>query len=145
LRRFEKAKQLMKRERVYFTPAKQTRAAMEILRSLQKRSIEVKASSIDTIHMHALARVTARNPRYHMGVHGRVCALWKMDGLAPVGGLWGVRCACVPIADGRHFKNVRDYILDHELQRAIIWPAQVQPSCMENPMDDFDPNSLLLD
>jgi hypothetical protein len=144
--RWEKAKQLMKREPVQLTPAQQARAVVEIVRSFQKRSIELKTLSIDTIHMHALARLADHNPRHHMGVAKRECAHYmKVDGLAPVGGIWGVRCECVPIADARHFENVDGYVLDHELQGAVIWPARAHSIAVKNAMDDFDPSSLLLD
>jgi len=100
--RFEKAKSLMKREAVHLDAAQRQRAVAEILRSFLKRQIEIKALCIDGIHLHLLSRVTDHNPRHHMGVAKRECSHYmKMDGLAPVGGLWGVRCEVVPNVEGQ--------------------------------------------
>jgi hypothetical protein len=70
----------------------------------------------------------------------------KVYGFAPVCGLWGVRCDVVPIEDEGHFGNVDQYILDHQIAGAVVWPSPViEPTHLVNPMDDFDPGSLLLD
>jgi hypothetical protein len=74
VRRFEKAKSLMKRDAVYLDVAQRQRAVDEILRSFQKRVIEVKALCVDDVHLHALARVQDHNPRHHMGVAKRECS-----------------------------------------------------------------------
>ncbi len=82
-----------------------------------------------------------------MGVAKRECSHYmKIDGAAPAGGLWGVRCECVPIADRGHFENVDDYILDHRLAGAAVYPCLVivEGIAQREEMDDFDPASLLL-
>jgi hypothetical protein len=44
----------------------------------------------------------------------------QIAGLGVDGGLWGVRCGVKPINDRRHFSNVTEYILDHELEGAVV-------------------------
>jgi hypothetical protein len=57
--------------------------------------------------------------------------------LAPDGGLWAVRCKCLPITDRAHFDSATDYIRDHEQSGAAVWePGQTI---------DIDPGALLLD
>jgi hypothetical protein len=134
---------LMKRDAVHLDPAQRKRAVEEIVKSFAKWKIELKTLAIDEIHLHALARVLDHNPRHHMGLAKKECSAYmKRDGLAPQGGLWAVRCECVPIVDNRHFENVDGYIRDHEADGAVVWPA-LAPTA--DPMASFDPRSLLLD
>ena len=138
--RWKHAKQIMKRDPVYLDQVQRSRAVEEIVKSFVKWGTELKILGIDRIHMHALARVPDLNPRHYMGLAKKECSAYmKRDGLAPLGGLWAVRCECLPIEDGRHFENVDGYIRDHETRGAVIWPS------MKNDMDDFDPDCLLLE
>ena len=145
--RWEQSKRLMKRDPVYLDAAQRQRAVDEILKSFLKRAIEIKALSVDRIHMHVLAKIADRDARRHMGVAKRECSHYmKVAGLAPVGGLWGVRCEVVPIADAGHFENADQYILDHEGAGAAVWPArEIDPKYLKNDMADFNPDDLLLD
>ncbi len=144
--RWAHAKRIMRREPVYLTLPQRQRAGDEIVRSFAKRHIELKVISIDCVHLHALSPHPDRNPRHHMGIAKRECSHYmKQDNLAPAGGLWGVRCECVPIKDAKHFDNVDRYILDHESKGAAVWSPTYQPQRLINEMDDFDPGTLLLD
>jgi hypothetical protein len=144
---WERSKKLMKREAVHLDVAQRQRAVDEILKSFQKRNIEVKSLSVDRVHLHGLVRVTDHDPRHHMGVAKRECSHYmKVAGLAPVGGLWAVRCEVVPIADQIHFGNVDDYILDHAEQGAAVWPERlIDPKHFVSPLNDFNPDDLLLE
>jgi hypothetical protein len=136
---------LMKRDAVQLSVAQRTRAVVEIVRSFAKWKIELKIVGIDAIHMHVLARVPDHNPRHWMGLAKKESSAYmKRDGLAPVGGLWAVRSECLPVEDARHFDNVDDYIRDHEEYGAVIWPTIIIPTTPD-PMQDFDPDSLLMD
>ena len=48
----------------------------------------------------------------------------KRANLAPEGGLWAVRCECLPISDEQHFENVIGYIHDHDRFGAVVWDAR---------------------
>jgi hypothetical protein len=139
---YQSAKDSMKRDAVYLDMNQRRRAVAEIVRSFAKWQVELKILAIDEVHLHALSRVLDHNPRHYMGLAKKECSAYmKRDGLAPAGGLWAVRCECLPIADARHFENVDGYIRDHEDADAVVWPA-LPP---KNPMADFDPDSLLLE
>jgi hypothetical protein len=145
--RWEQSKKLMKRDPIYLDVAQRQRAVLEFVKSFAKQGIELKAIAIDRIHIHGLTRVVDHNPRHHMGVAKRECSHYmKVAGLAPVRGLWAVRCECVPIEHRQHFENVDNYILDHEEQGAAIWPARViDRKYSINDMADFNPEDLLLE
>jgi hypothetical protein len=65
----------------------------------------------------------------------------KRDGLAPDGGLWAVRCKCLPITNREHFDRVVDYIRDHEAKGATVWEWERATWTM----DEFNPTELLID
>jgi hypothetical protein len=148
-KRWQRSKELMKREPVYLEMDQRQRAVKEFVRSFEKWGIELRIISIDRIHVHLLARVLDRNPRHYMGLAKKECSAYmKRDGLAPTGGLWAVRCECVPIADAQHFQNVAEYIHDHEQAGGVVWESTSAPARESAPastMVDFDPSSLLLD
>jgi hypothetical protein len=64
----------------------------------------------------------------------------KRDGLAPVGGLWAVRCKCLPIEHGRHYFNAIDYLRAHVEKDAYIYDNTALDE-----MSSFDPIGLLLE
>jgi hypothetical protein len=113
-RLWQRSKDLMKREAVYLTRQQRARAADEFVRSFGKWGIPLRILSIDRIHFHALARFFDNNPRHYVGLAKKECSAdMKRDRLAAAGGLWGVRCECVLIADQAHYENVIDYIAGH--------------------------------
>ena len=96
--RWKRSKALMKRDPVYLTPAQRKRAVEEFVRSFKKWGIELRVLSIDRVHIHALARFPDHNPRHFVGLAKKESSAYiKRDGLAPDGGLWAVRCKCLPI------------------------------------------------
>jgi hypothetical protein len=139
-RRWKRSKDLMKREPVYLEMDQRCRAVREFVRSFAKWGIELRIISVDRIHLHALVRVVDHEARHYMGLAKKECSAYmKQDGLAPAGGLWAVRCECVPIGDERHFENVVGYIQDHEEGGGVVWETRLDT------MDGFDPANLLLE
>src|SRR3954453_2014099 len=55
-KRWQHAKDLMKRDPVYLNPAQRARAVQAIVRSFRKWGIELQVLSIDRTHLHVLAR-----------------------------------------------------------------------------------------
>jgi hypothetical protein len=146
---WQRSKNLMKRDAVYLTPAQRERAVDEFVRSFKKWSIPLRIMSIDRIHFHALARFPDNNPRHYVGLAKKECsAFMKRDGVAPEGGLWAVRCECVPIADAQHFKKATGSIRDHRKVGGVIYePEAPTPLLVPPPRIEWDVDvpSLLLD
>jgi hypothetical protein len=121
----EHARDLMKRDAVYLSVEQRQRALDEILRSLWKRNITVIAMCVGRIHWHVLAPFPDHNPRKWLGIAKKESSHYmKVDGLAPVGGLWAVRCECLPVRDVQHRANAKKYILDHVLRGAAIYEVE---------------------
>ena len=136
------SKELMKREPVYLNPAQRKRAVDEFVRSFKKWKIELRVLSMDRVHIHALARFHDRNPRHWVGLAKKESSAYmKRDGLAPDGGLWAVRCKCLPITDREHFDRVVGYIQDHAKRGACVWEWE-RATCT---MNEFNPTELLID
>jgi hypothetical protein len=120
--RYQKSKDLMKRPPVYLTVPQRARALEEFVGSLRRRDIEVVAASIDRVHFHVLARFPGRDPRHWIGVAKKESSHYlKVEGLAPLGGLWATRFECVPVENRRHQLWVVGYILKHGKKGAATW------------------------
>src|SRR6267142_5185011 len=112
--RYRKSKELMTRPPVYLTLKQRQSALNELLKSFQKRSIEVIAISVDRVHFHLLARFPDRNPRHHIGVAKKDSSHFlKQQSDGPIGGIWGTRTQCIPIKDRAHQLRVFRYVLAH--------------------------------
>ena len=131
---WKRSKNLMKREPVYLTSEQRQRAVEEFVRSFKKWGIELRIISIDRVHFHALARFLDNNPRHYVGLAKKECSAYmKRAGPSPEGGLWAVRCECIPIADAEHFDNVVGYIQDHIQLGAAVW----EPDTAQQQRHDF--------
>lgn len=116
-----RSRQLMKRDPVYLTLEQRQRAVNEFVRAFEKWHTELRVIAIDRIHLHALFRDPQHNPRRVFGLGKKECSAYmKQDALAPVGGLWAVRCKCLPIRDAMHFESAIRYICDHVHRGAAI-------------------------
>ena len=122
---WKRSKELMKRDPVYLTVPQRQRAVEEFAKSFAKWRVLVAILSIDRIHFHGIIQVLTYNPRHFVGLAKKECSAYmKLDGLTAPGGLWAVRCKCLPIADDSHLTSARDYIHDHiDLGAAIYQPA----------------------
>lgn len=90
--------------------------------SLRGDGIERAAIAVDDHHFHVLARFVDHVPRRWIGLAKRRSALTLVKaGLAERGGVWAVRCRCLPVRDRRHQVNVARYIAAHERRGAAVW------------------------
>ena len=121
-RRYNKSKELMTRPPVYLTPTQRQAALDELLKSFEKRHIQVITLSVDRIHFHLLARFPDHNPRHHIGVAKKESSHYlKADGQGATGGVWGTRTQCIPIKDRAHQVKAYEYILAHSKHGAVTW------------------------
>ena len=130
--RHENARRLMKRDPVFLTPRQRERALEELVISLLRNDIPVLAMSVDRIHVHALIRCDDLNPRHWFGIAKKESSHYcKQTREAPIGGLWAVRCKCLPIERGVHLGSASGYILDHAKKGAVTWlHPKPNPECL---------------
>jgi hypothetical protein len=114
----------MNREPVYLDMAQRQHAVDAFVESLLKRDIPVRVCAIDRIHLHLQAPFPDHNPRHWVGVAKKESShALKLAGIGFEGGIWAVRCKCLPIENARHeFKSI-DYIVDHAKRGAVVWIA----------------------
>jgi len=138
--RWKRAKSLMKRDPVYLNPDQRRRAVEEFVRSFAKWHVDLRILSIDRIHLHALAQFLHGDPHHFVGLAKKECSAYmKRDGLSRDGGLWAVRCKCLPIHDLAHFDNVIDYIRDHQFAGAVVFePPSASPAKGAAPAIQWD-------
>ena len=102
------ARELMKRDAIYLSVEQRRAALDEMLKSLLKRTIEPVAMCVGRIHFHILAPIADHNPRHWIGIAKKESSHYlKVAGFAPIGGLWAVRCECLPIKDASHRANAK--------------------------------------
>jgi hypothetical protein len=119
---YNRSKTLMKRAPVYLTPTQRQLAVDAIIASLLKRNIPAVIASVDRVHWHILAPFPDRNPRHWLGIAKKESSHFlKIQGQGIDGGLWAVRCQCIPIENAIHAARTRNYIADHIQQGASVW------------------------
>ncbi len=123
---FNRSKNLMKRDPVYLTPQQIKIALDAVVTSLLKRQIPITVAALDRIHLHILAQFPDHNPRHWVGVAKKESShALKLASCGIEGGIWAVRCECLPVTDISHSENAADYIAKHSKRGATIWlPAQ---------------------
>ncbi|CAN5439365.1 hypothetical protein BH09PLA1_BH09PLA1_19480 [soil metagenome] len=115
------ARELMKRDVIFLSVGQRAAALEEMLGSFLKRGISPVAMCVGRIHFHILAPFPDHDPRRWIDIAKKESSHYlKVAGLAPIGGLWAVRCECLPVKDESHRKNAKKYILDHVTQGAAI-------------------------
>jgi hypothetical protein len=60
--------------------------------------------------------------------------------LVASGGIWAASCECKPIRDWVHFRNVFNYILNHQATGAVVYQQHLRDE-----MEDFNPDDLLIE
>jgi hypothetical protein len=121
---YQRSKSLMKRDPVELNTQQRKLALDAFVNSLLKRKIEVKAGAIDALHFHILAPFPDHNPRHWIGIAKKESSHFlKINACGIDGGIWAVRCECVPIEDAEHEENCSDYIADHVDRGAAVWMA----------------------
>jgi REP element-mobilizing transposase RayT len=125
---YELSKAIMKRDAVKIKQELRQFVANAIAEKLRNDGIEVLIVSMESKHLHVLARFPDHNPRYGIGWAKKYATQkLKAHGLA-VGldlelgeGIWAKRCHPEPIEDRAHQINAFDYILKHLKRGARIW------------------------
>ncbi len=117
-----RSKKLMKRAPVALTPQARRLACDVFAEALTFHRLEPLAISVDGRHYHVLARFRDDRPRHWIGIAKTRSARALSDaGLVPRGGVWAVRCKCLPINDRPHQVTVFKYILKHGHKGAAVW------------------------
>jgi REP element-mobilizing transposase RayT len=112
----------MKREAVFIAPKNRDAVLKFLVESLQRREIEVIVASVDSIHLHVLARFPDRDPRHWIGIAKKESSHHaKKMNCALLGGLWAVRTKDEPIQNRRHQVSTFRYILRHCDAGAAVW------------------------
>jgi REP element-mobilizing transposase RayT len=112
---------LLKRPPVRFSPEQRTIVRDALLASFAKWCVELVVLSVDSIHVHLLARFPRQNPRHFIGLAKKESSafLKRMEGFA-AGGLWGARAQCEPIENRAHQVSTVRYILRHQDKGAAV-------------------------
>jgi hypothetical protein len=119
---YQRSQTLMKRAPVYLNPTQRQLAVDAIIASLRKRNIETEVASVDRVHWHVLAPFPDHNPRHWLGIAKKESSHFlKLQGHGIEGGLWAVRCQCIPVENANHAARTRKYIADHARQGGAIW------------------------
>ena len=133
------SRRLMHRPPVRLTEQARQVASEVMVRTLQFHKVELVALCVDDHHFHLLARFPKprdSNPwalrkdaktgiaaaRHYVGIAKKQSAraLSRMK-LVAKGGVWAVRCRCLPIQDRAHQLNVVRYTESHARHGAAVW------------------------
>jgi REP element-mobilizing transposase RayT len=113
----------MKRDPVKIAAALRQFVANAIAEKLIQDGIGVLIVSVDSKHLHVLARFSDHTPRHWIGrAKKHASHSVRQQGLrTEEGGLWAKRSRAEPIADREHQLNTFGYVLDHLKQGARVW------------------------
>jgi len=148
---YEYSKSLMKRDPVRIERELRQFILDAFVEKLLHNKIETSIASLDSTHLHVLIQCPDHDPRIQVGIAKQYAtAQLKAHGLAvglnltPAQGLWQKRSHPEPITSPFHFNRSLDYIHQHSNRAAAIWLASA-PLAPSNPLQDFDPQCLLVE
>ena len=118
-----KSKSLMPREPVRIATDLRKFVVDSFVERLHRDDIEVLAASVDSKHIHLVARFEDHRPHHWIGrAKKHVSHLLRQEGLREdEGGLWAKRSRAEPIKDRKHQLNCFRYIIAHSSKGAVIW------------------------
>lgn len=126
-----KSKSLMKRAPVRLSPDAREVACEVFAEVLRFHQLEPLIVSVDVHHYHVLARFKDSQPRKWIGIAKKRSARSLSDsGLVEPGGVWAVRCKCLPIKDRAHQVAAYAYILRHGAKGARVWTFKQERSVL---------------
>ncbi len=99
--------------------------------SFQHNDIQLIAACVDDHHFHLLAKFPDHRPRHWVGLAKSFSARALSDaGLVDPGGVWAIRCRCLPVRDRAHQVNIARYIAGHARHRnpAAVWMLNPETS-----------------
>ncbi len=119
----ELSKSLMTRDPVRIAAALRPIVVGSIVEKLLRDGVEVLIASVESRHLHVLARFPDRDPRHWLGrAKKHASHNLREQGLrAEEGGLWAKRSHAGPFADRAHQLKVFHYIRNHRHQGAALW------------------------
>jgi len=131
---FAYSKHLMKRDAVTLDWKLRAFVLHCVVAKLLADGVEVLVASLDSRHLHVLARYPKVPPRYALGYAKKYATqMLKAHGLA-VGfnlqlgqGIWAKRSHPEPIADRKHQLFAFDYILKHANRGSVLWHYRMPP------------------
>ena len=120
---YRRSKKLMDRGPVRIPLQMRQFVASAIAESLLKHGNDVVIVSVDSNHVHALARFRDRNARHWIGRAKKNAShcMRQHEIRIEEGGLWGKRSRAVPVKSRAHQVQVFRYILVHAKRGARIW------------------------
>jgi hypothetical protein len=119
---YQRSKNLMQRDPVHLDMNQRRLALDAFVASLLKRNIDVRITEIDAVHFHVLALFPDHNPRHWIGIAKKESShALKLAGCGIEGGIWAVRCKCLPIVDSEHERRAFGYIDDHRQRGGVIY------------------------
>ncbi len=119
----ELSKALMKRDAVRIAAELRQLVAGAIAENLSRNGIQVLIVSLDSRHLHVLARFPDHKPRHWIGLAKKHAShsVRQLGLRSAKGGLWAKRSRAEPIADRGHQVEAFKYILDHTKRGARVW------------------------
>lgn len=115
-----RARSLLKKPPVRLEVVQRETVGRALIEMLVRQSIEVLVLSMDSVHLHLLARFPDRRVRPRVG-RGKKHAYFRLHEEGFVGKLWERGCHVVPIKDRKHQVNVFHYIRRHASHGAWVW------------------------
>jgi hypothetical protein len=91
-----------------------------LIEMLVRQSIDVLVVSLDSVHLHLLARFRDRRVRPRVG-RAKKHGYFRLREQGFMGKLWERGCHVVPIRDRKHQVNVFHYICRHASDGAWVW------------------------
>lgn len=117
-----RSRSLMTRPEVHLSPRARRLACETFAHSLEIDGVQAVAICIDDHHFHTLARFPDHDPRTWIGRAKRRSAKALSDaGLVERGGVWAIRCRCLPVKDRDHQVAVARYIIGHARRGSAVW------------------------
>lgn len=125
---YKQSKSLMKRPPVTLSIPARRLACDTIAEAPLFHDLDPLVVAVDARHYHILARFKDHNPRKWIGIAKTRSARALSDaGLADRGGVWAIRCKCLPVKDRPHQVEVFKYILKHASKGAALWRFDAAP------------------
>ncbi len=140
---YARSKDLMKRDPVHLDPKQRKLALDSFVKSLLKRNIDLRVAAIDAVHFHILAAFPDHSPRHGIGIAKKESShALKLQACGVDGGLWAVRCKCLP-SRPRGTKLVPlKYIRKHAARGGVVYAPAPAPITLgsqgSNDLRDFD-------
>jgi REP element-mobilizing transposase RayT len=130
-----RAKSLLKKPPVWLDAAQRETVGRAVIEMLRSQEIDVLVVSMDSVHLHLLARFSDRQVRPRLG-RAKKHACFRLREVGFEGKLWERGCHAVPIKDRKHQINVFHYIRRHASHGAWVWTFRDGTPWLDAKLDD---------